>query len=126
MRATSRPSKVVPRPGDEKPTGKRDPAQYRSRAWMAAVASLEICVLCGRHGVQVAHRNEGKAKGRKNSDCLTAALCPECHMEIDQGKTLTREERRARMDKAIVLTVEALVMAGKVEVCNDLRNTINR
>lgn len=114
MRATARPSKIVPHA--DAPTGKRADPQFRSRAWMAAVASLEFCVLCGRHGVQVAHRNEGKAKGRKTDDCLTAAICPTCHVEIDQGKTMSREERRATMDRAIVLTVRALVMAGKLEV----------
>ncbi len=83
---------------------------------MAAVASIGACVLCGRYGVQVAHRNEGKAKGRKTDDCLTAALCPECHTDIDQGKDMSRDERRATMDRAIVLTLLALVKAGKVEV----------
>lgn len=114
--STSRPSKIVQRPGVGQPTGKREPTEYRSRDWMAAVASIGTCVLCGQYGVQVSHRNEGKAKGRKNDDCLTAALCPACHYEIDQGKALTREERRARMDKAIVLTLQALVRAGKVRV----------
>lgn len=116
MSPTARPSKIVPRPGVGMPTGKRDAAEYRSRKWMAAVASLESCVLCGRNGVQVAHRNEGKAKGRKADDCLTAALCPACHAEIDQGAHMTRDQRRAEMDRAIVLTVRALVRAGKIEV----------
>lgn len=31
------------------------------RRWFEAVASLETCSLCGRYGVQVAHRNEGRA-----------------------------------------------------------------
>ncbi len=118
MSATSRPSKIVPRPGDEPPTSKRADAQFRSRAWMGAVASLEYCVLCNRYGVQVAHRNEGKAKGRKVDDCLTAALCPACHTEIDQGAHMSREERRATMDRAIVLTVLALVRAGKLGVAS--------
>lgn len=52
----------------------------------------------------------------KQHDCLTAALCPTCHNEIDQGRDLDREERRARMSKAINLTLVALVKAGKVEL----------
>jgi hypothetical protein len=83
---------------------------------MGAVASIENCVLCGRYGVQVAHRNEGKAKGRKADDCLTAALCQACHVEIDSGKRMTREERRATMDRAIVLTLLELVRRGLVGV----------
>lgn len=89
---------------------------YRSSEWLQAVRSLECCVLCGAYGVQAAHRNEGKGAGMKTSDCLTAALCPECHSEIDQGRHMTREERRATMNAAIVMTLEALVKAGRVEI----------
>lgn len=88
----------------------------RSPKWLQAVRELEYCVLCGSYGVQAAHRNEGKGAGMKTSDCLTAALCPECHNEIDQGKHMDRNERRATMNAAIVLTVEALVKAGRVEI----------
>jgi len=82
---------------------------------MAAVASLCDCVLCGRYGVQVAHRNEGKGMGLKNDDSLTAALCPECHHEIDNGKAISRQERRALMDRAIVLTLQQLTQRGLVD-----------
>ncbi|MEN6629837.1 MAG: hypothetical protein ABFC42_09345 [Sulfuricella sp.] len=88
----------------------------RSAKWLQAVRELECCVLCGSYGVQAAHRNEGKGAGMKTSDCLTAALCPECHSAIDQGKAMTREEKRALMDRAIVLTVDALVKAGRLVI----------
>ena len=87
---------------------------YRSRKWLAAVGQLEQCVLCGAFGVQVAHRNQGKGMGMKVSDALTAAICPSCHHEIDNGTTLTRDERRERMDRAIVLTIERLAERGLV------------
>lgn len=87
---------------------------YRSRKWMGHVASLESCVLCGAFGVQVAHRNEGKGLSQKASDALTAALCPSCHHEIDNDKTLEREFRRQLMDRAIVRTLERLVDQGLV------------
>jgi hypothetical protein len=113
-------SKIVPRPvvATNLPPLPVLPAEVgpKSRDWLAAVGSLEHCVLCNRWGIQVAHRNKGKAKGRKNPDHLAAALCPECHHELDNGKTMTLEERRARMDEAIVLTLDALVRAGKVKV----------
>ena len=86
----------------------------RNRKWMAAVASLESCVRCNRWGIQVAHRDEGKGMGQKVSDHLVAALCPECHRELGEGKNLTRSERRAEMDRAIVLTFDKLVQAGLV------------
>lgn len=88
----------------------------RSEKWLQAVRELECCVICGSYGVQAAHRNEGKGAGMKTSDCLTAALCVPCHSGVDQGRTMTREEKRAMMDRAIVLTVEALVKAGKLGI----------
>ena len=30
------------------------------RRWFEAVASIECCVLCGQHGVQVAHSNRDR------------------------------------------------------------------
>lgn len=89
---------------------------FRSKKWLDAVRSIQCCVLCGRYGVQAAHRNEGKGMGQKTSDCLTAALCQECHYEIDNGKDMSREERRARIDKAIVLTVEQLAISGAIKI----------
>lgn len=88
----------------------------KSSNWLNAVRSIENCVLCGAHGTQAAHRNEGKAKGRKVDDALTAALCLSCHHELDNGKNLTQDQRRAMMDRAIVLTVKQLYREGKI-VC---------
>lgn len=89
---------------------------YRSKKWLDAVRSIECCVLCGAHGTQAAHRNESKGMGLKAPDCASAALCQEHHYEIDNGKNLSREERRAMMDRAIVLTLIELVNLGKVGV----------
>ena len=86
------------------------------KRWFEAVASINQCVLCGTYGVQVAHRNEGRGMGQKSLPCNTAALCPACHHEIDNGHTLSKEERRARMDRAIVLTHEAMAKNGRLEV----------
>lgn len=86
------------------------------RRWFAAVASLECCVLCRQYGVQVAHRNEGKGMGLKTPAHMTAALCLECHMRIDSGKDMTRDERRAEMDRAIVLTHDALIRRGLIQL----------
>ena len=90
---------------------------FHSEAWRRAVASLP-CVLCGKHDeTQCAHRNEGKAGGKKlMDDCWTAALCVTCHGAIDQGKDFDREERRARMDLAILLTLRELARQGRVRV----------
>ncbi|EAQ6363905.1 hypothetical protein DEI78_04325 [Salmonella enterica subsp. enterica serovar Oranienburg] len=87
---------------------------YRSKNWLAAVGQVECCVLCGAWGTQVAHRNELKGMGLKTDDCATAALCPECHHEIDNGSHLKKEDRRRLMDKAIVLTVIELARRGLI------------
>lgn len=91
-------------------------APFRSDKWLSAVRSIEYCVRCGQYGVQAAHRNEGKGFGMKTSDCLTAALCPACHAEIDHGNAMSKEQRRAEIDAAIVATLEKLVKLGKVVV----------
>ncbi|WP_312800019.1 hypothetical protein [Pseudomonas sp.] len=93
----------------------RQPA-YRSDRWLAAVRSLENCVLCGTYGVQAVHRNESKGMSMKVDDCLSAALCPSCHHEIDNGHRLTKEERRAELDKAVLLTIRELAQRGLIEV----------
>lgn len=87
---------------------------HRSKAWLEAVRELGSCVQCGKYGVQAAHRNEGKGMGMKVDDCMTAALCPDCHHEIDNGTSLTRLERRERMDRAILKTIMLLARNGKI------------
>jgi len=90
--------------------------RHESEPWRRAVAALP-CVICGREGqTQAAHRNEGKGMGLKTDDALTAALCQTCHSEIDQGKTMTRDERRQRLDVAILLTIRALARTGKLRI----------
>ena len=88
---------------------------FRSEAWRRAVASLP-CVLCYREGAtQAAHRNEGKSLALKVTDAWTAALCTECHAEIDNGKALSRDERRQKMDVAILLTIKELADRGSLK-----------
>lgn len=89
---------------------------FRSESWLKAVRSIGQCVLCGStEGIQAAHRNKGKGMGIKTSDALTACLCHKCHFEIDNGKDLSKAERHALMDEAIVKTLEKLT--SKELVC---------
>lgn len=100
-------SAEVPRPVPKEIT-------FRSEAWLAAVRALP-CVKCGKPA-EAAHRNEAKGAGIKADDALTAALCREHHFEIDQGSGMTREQRRAEIDRCIVLTVRELARAGRLVV----------
>jgi hypothetical protein len=104
----------APRDAGKAQVAKPRAERWESVPWRRAVASLP-CVLCGREGqTQAAHRNEGKGMGLKVDDCWLAALCVPCHADIDQGATMTREQRRELMDRAILLTIQALARAGRL------------
>lgn len=85
-----------------------------ARKWYEAIASLETCSLCHVFGVQVAHRNEGRGMGQKSPYWLTAAIRPPEHHAIDNGKDMTREERRAAWNAAYVDTIDRLIRAGRL------------
>lgn len=91
-------------------------ASAEEKRWFAAVAELETCVLCRQYGVQVAHSNQDRGMGQKSPPCCTAALCPKCHDDIDNGSKLEHDERRRLMDRAIVLTHLALWRGSKLKV----------
>lgn len=88
----------------------------KDRDWLSAVHEIECCVLCGRYGVQAAHRNQGKGASMKVSDVLTAAICPTCHHAIDNDPHLDKDQRRAEIDRAILLTIEELHRRGRIGV----------
>ena len=57
------------------------------------------CQHCGRDDrtVVAAHSNQlihGKGMGIKAHDCFIAALCRNCHMELDQGKSMDKQARK--------------------------------
>lgn len=91
--------------------------KQRSSSYLAAVRRIVFCVICNATGVQAAHRNEGKGMGSKASDFETAALCPRCHYEIDNGRLLSKSERRELMDRAIADTKQQLKDMGILETC---------
>jgi transcription elongation factor Elf1 len=89
--------------------------QYvRSKKLLRLVAELE-CQLCGSHHfVQAAHSNWGSGKGRgiKADDNMVAALCMNCHHDIDQGHQWSKQERQRAWWIAHRKTVEILVEQG--------------
>lgn len=50
--------------------------------------------------------------GLKTSDALVAALCTECHSELDQGRDLTRDERRDMWNRSYIKTMQTLIEQG--------------
>jgi len=84
------------------------------RRWFDAVAEIEVCVITGHHGIQVAHRDFGKGMGLKTAPWMTAALWHELHRELTDGTQYNRDEKRALMDRAIVNTHDRLIRAGRL------------
>jgi hypothetical protein len=63
---------------------------------------------CGKHDgtIVAAHSNEGKGIALKNADWSVAYLCNECHFELDNGKELSKEDRRNMWNAAHSKTVD--------------------
>jgi hypothetical protein len=82
---------------------------YRNQKLIKLLRELP-CQHCGimSETVCAAHRNEGKGMGIKVSDALVAALCIECHVKLDNGKELTKEERRDMWNRAYIKTMQYL------------------
>lgn len=91
---------------------------YRSTKLLKAVSTLS-CKHCGMDGMtQAAHANwgvYGKGMGMKAHDCFVAALCVDCHRELDQGKNLSADERQEMWEAAFRKTLVALFESGKVK-----------
>jgi hypothetical protein len=69
--------------------------------------------------VVAAHSNQqrdGKGMGIKSHDYRIAALCFTCHADIDQGKRLNKEERKAVWDEAHRRTIGWLFDRGHLIV----------
>ena len=82
-------------------------------------ANGESCIACGRQTetTVLAHRNEGKAGGKKlMPDYLALDLCCVCHAEYDQGHTWTREEKRAFFNEHYPKQVQRWFAKGLVKV----------
>ena len=47
--------------------------------------------------------------GLKCPDSLVAALCYKCHYELDNGKSLSKEERRQMWNEAYIRTMQTLI-----------------
>lgn len=70
---------------------------YRNRKLLDIVRQSP-CQICGviDGSIVAAHSNQlrdGKGTGTKSADYRICALCYTCHMELDQGKSYTKQDR---------------------------------
>lgn len=89
---------------------------YRNKKLLEFVRSFPCQHCFIQDGTIVAaHSNQlrdGKGKGIKAHDYRIAALCFKCHMELDQGKNLTKQERIEMWEEAHRKTIGELFERG--------------
>jgi len=93
---------------------------YRNKR-ILEIARNFPCQHCGRDDgtVVAAHSNQlrdGKGKGIKASDFRIASLCFTCHMELDQGKNLSKAERVEMWEEAHRKTIGLLFDNNHLQV----------
>src|SRR5260364_235619 len=95
----------------------------RSEKLRRLVAMLP-CMCCGQKGqTQAAHANFqsfGKGMGIKASDAALMALCVRCHAELDQGQTMTKEERHQARNSSGECVLSQSANAASIRVCQPL------
>jgi hypothetical protein len=77
---------------------------YRNKKLLELVRQSP-CQICGAQDgtVVAAHSNQqrdGKGMGLKAHDYRIASLCFTCHAEIDQGKTMSKQQKFEAWDEA--------------------------
>ncbi len=92
---------------------------YRNGTLLGLARLAPCCMSCGAHNhgqVVAAHRNETKAMGSKCPDYMWAGLCDKCHVFLDHGAALTRDDRRAMWNAAYWKTQDWLWNHGHLVV----------
>jgi hypothetical protein len=90
---------------------------FRSRKLLDACRLLP-CSHCGAEDgtVVAAHGTRGKGMALKAPDHQIASLCYACHMALDQGSKMSKEERREMWTEAHLRTIAALFERGIIGV----------
>jgi hypothetical protein len=86
---------------------------YRNKKLLEKMRELP-CASCGADDgtVVAAHANINKGMGMKVSDALVASLCYTCHNTLDNGKNLSREERREMWNRCYIKTMQYAIENG--------------
>jgi hypothetical protein len=93
---------------------------YRNPKLLKLLSTIP-CQNCGIEDstVVAAHSNQlkhGKGRGIKASDAMVASLCYSCHMELDQGPNMSKEERKEFWNEAYMRTMQYLFEHDLIEV----------
>ncbi len=96
---------------------------YRNKPLLEVVREAP-CQLCGAQDgtVVAAHSNQqrdGKGTGIKAHDYRIAALCYGCHMQLDQGSKMSKEDRVDIWEMAHRKTVGWLFENDRLKVIPD-------
>ena len=91
---------------------------YRNQKLLEAARDLP-CQHCGIQDgtVVAAHSNQlrdGKGKGIKAHDYRIASLCYRCHADLDQGSTMSKQERVDMWEEAHRRTLGLLFERGVI------------
>lgn len=95
---------------------------YRNPKLLKAAQDCPECMHCGKHNegdVVAAHSNQlkdGHGRGIKAQDYRIAYLCFACHYAVDQGKDMSKVERREMWDEAHRKTIGWLFESGKLKI----------
>ena len=94
---------------------------YRDKKLLEGIRDAPFCLSCGNPNdgtVCAAHSNQlrdGKGKSIKAHDFRVAALCYNCHTELDQGNKLSKLERKEMWEEAHRATIGWLFLSGKIK-----------
>lgn len=93
---------------------------YRNRKLLDVIRQSP-CQACGREDgtVVAAHSNQlrdGKGRGIKSHDYRVAALCYACHMELDQGTKMDKNQRVQFFEDAHRATIGWLFEKNHIEL----------
>jgi hypothetical protein len=96
---------------------------YRNKPLLEVVRDAP-CQLCGAQDgtVVAAHSNQqrdGKGTGIKAHDYRIAALCYGCHMQLDQGSKMSKEDRVDIWEMAHRKTIGWLFETDRLKVIPD-------
>ena len=95
---------------------------YRNPKLLALARECPFCMNCGKSNnddVVAAHSNQlrdGKGRGLKAADHKICYICYLCHLNLDQGKNMTKQERIDMWEEAHRKTITWLFESGKIKV----------